>query len=309
MRQEVANNGFQWINVQKPTREEVAAIVEEFRFHELNIEDSLSKIQIPKIDRYENHVFVILHFPVAEQDKIPRSGQLAAYIGNGYLVTVHQGDLKPLVDLFEKCKQSDKARQELMGRSAGFLFHSIVDALTDDLLNLVRIVVGIIDDIEDIVFDEKVQAAKEISYLRRQITVLKRIAIPLRRTMAELTAKDIKRFSDQDLTAYYDDVNDHIDKVIDYIEESKETIEIYKDTDSMHGTDRSNKILAVLTIIFTLSMPATIMSSLYGMNVDIPVIGEQAQLLGGYTTFITVVAASGATAFGMLLYFHKIKWI
>jgi Mg2+ and Co2+ transporter CorA len=98
--------------------------------------------------------------------------------------------------------------------------------------------------------------------------VLRRIAIPLKRTVNEITAKDIGRFSEEDLTLYFDDVNDHIDKVIDTIEESKETIEIYKDTDYLHGTDRSNKILAILTIVFTLSMPVTIMSSLYGMNVD-----------------------------------------
>jgi magnesium transporter len=197
-----------------------------------------------------------------------------------------------------------------MGRSAGYLFHSIIDALTDDLLNLVRKIVGNIQDIEDVVFDEQANAASEISYIRRQITVLRRIAIPLKRTVNEIASKDIRKFSEEDLTLYFDDVNDHIDKVIDALEESKETIEIYKDTDYLHGTDRSNKILAILTIIFTLSMPVTIMSSLYGMNVDIPTI-EDASLhfLGRYTTFIVIVLGSSFIAVAMALYFRKIKWI
>ncbi|HEX2170684.1 MAG TPA: CorA family divalent cation transporter, partial [Nitrososphaera sp.] len=78
----------------------------------------------------------------------------------------------------------------------------------------------------------------------------------------------------------------------------------------LHGTDRSNKILAILTIIFTLSMPVTIMSSLYGMNVDIPTI-EDASLhfLGRYTTFIVIVLGSSFIAVAMALYFRKIKWI
>jgi magnesium transporter len=123
--------------------------------------------------------------------------------------------------------------------------------------------------------------------------------------------KDIKQFSDEDLTMYYDDVNDHIDKAIETIEESKETIEIYKDTDFMHATDRSNKILAVLTIIFTLSMPVTILSSLYGMNVDIPMLNESSSqlFLGRYTTFVVIVTGSVAAAGAMLAYFHKIRWI
>jgi magnesium transporter len=132
----------------------------------------------------------------------------------------------------------------------------------------------------------------------------------LKRTVNEIAAKDIRKFSEEDLTPYFDDVNDHIDKVIDTLEESKETVEIYKDTDYLHGTDRSNKILAILTIIFTLSMPVTIMSSLYGMNVDIPTIEDPSlQILGSYTTFILIVVGSSAIALIMALYFHRIKWI
>jgi magnesium transporter len=307
---EVKNNGFIWIDIAKPTRDEMKKLAERFPFHELNLEDCLSKIQIPKIDRYEDHVFVILNFPTLEKERIPRTSQLASFIGSGYLVTVHQGELKPVSEIFQQCIQSNKARQELMGRSAGYLFHSIIDALTDDLLNLVRKIVGNIEDIEDVVFDEQANAAGEISYIRRQITVLRRIAIPLKRTLAEITTKDIRRFSEEDLTLYFDDVNDHIDKVIDTLEESKETIEIYKDTDYLHGTDRSNKILAVLTIVFTLSLPVTIISSLYGMNVDIPVIEDEAlKFLGRYTTFIVIVIGSSAGAVAMALYFHKIRWI
>jgi magnesium transporter len=307
---EVKNNGFIWIDIAKPTRDEMKKLAERFPFHELNLEDCLSKIQIPKIDRYQDHVFVILNFPTLEKERIPRSSQLASFIGSGYLVTVHQGELKPISEIFQQCVQSNKARQELMGRSSGYLFHSIIDALTDDLLNLVRKIVGNIEDIEDVVFDEQANAAGEISYIRRQITVLRRIAIPLKRTLAEITAKDIRRFSEEDLTLYFDDINDHIDKVIDTLEESKETIEIYKDTDYLHGTDRSNKILAILTIVFTLSLPITIISSLYGMNVDIPTIEDESlKFLGRYTTFILIVIGSSAGAVAMALYFHKIRWI
>ncbi|MDQ3836846.1 MAG: hypothetical protein M3270_07930 [Thermoproteota archaeon] len=71
-------------------------------------------------------------------ERIPKPSQHAAFIGLGYLVTIHLGDLKPLSEILQQCAQSDKARQELMGRSAGYLFHTIFDALTDDLLNLVR---------------------------------------------------------------------------------------------------------------------------------------------------------------------------
>ena len=112
--QEIKNDGFTWVNVDKPTRADMKDLGQRFGFHELNLADCLSKIQIPKIDRYANHIFVILHFARAERESIPKSTQLAAFIGSGYLVTVHQEDLKPLAEMFEQCRSSDKARQELM---------------------------------------------------------------------------------------------------------------------------------------------------------------------------------------------------
>ena len=180
---EIKNNGFIWIEIAKPTRDEMKKLAERFPFHELNLEDCLSKIQIPKIDRYEDHVFVIVNFPTLEKERIPRSSQLAAFIGSGYLVTIHQGELKPISEIFQQCIRSDKARQELMGRSAGYLFHSIIDALTDDLLNLVRKIVGNIEDhihTEDRVALSNQHRATEILIMPDLISKGRRVVLPSR---------------------------------------------------------------------------------------------------------------------------------
>ncbi|AIC14195.1 magnesium transporter CorA family protein [Nitrososphaera viennensis] len=311
MLRQLENEGFVWVDISAPTREDMRELGRRFSFHELNLADCVSKIQIPKIDRYKTHVFVILHFPAVAQERVPKPSQLAAFLGLGYLVTVHQEDLKTVTDTFDACERSEGVRKELMGRSAGYLYHSLVDALVDELLNNVRKIMGNMEDIEDAVFDERVAVAREISYLRREVTSLRRIAIPMRRTLAELVAKDVQRFSEEDLTLYYDDVQDHIDKVIETLEESKDTIEIFKDTDFMHSSDRSNKILAVLTIIFTLSMPASIVGSFYGMNVPIPGGTENGPwtFLGPYTAFALIVLASSASAGAMMVYFRRLGWI
>jgi Mg2+ and Co2+ transporter CorA len=74
----ITNQRLTWVNSQKPTREKLNILEESYLFHELNIEDCLSKIQIPKIDRYEDHIFVILHFPsIDKRESIPRSTQHA----------------------------------------------------------------------------------------------------------------------------------------------------------------------------------------------------------------------------------------
>lgn len=306
----IKNNELIWIDVPNPDGGKMQSLGRMYPFHELNLDDCLSKTQIQKIDRYPDHIFIILHFPILEDQNVAKTSQLAIFMGSGYLVSVHQDDLKPLTELFNMCKEDDKERQELMGRSSGYLFHSIVDALVDDLVNIARMVKGNMADIEDAVFDERVSASKEISYLRRQIMALRRIAVPLQATLLEFGNRDIQRFSsEEDLVPYFDDVKDHVERAIRILDETRDTIEIFKDTDFMHGMEKSNKILAVLTIIFTLSIPATIISSFYGMNVSVPGGAGAWSFLGAYTAFIVVASISSAAALIMLWYFHRIEWI
>jgi magnesium transporter len=185
----ISSNGVLWINIQRPTFADINALGQKYPFHKLNLEDCLSKIQIPKIDRYENHIFAILHFPTPDKEKGFLFSQLAIFMGYDYLVTIHQGDLKALEELFNMCKNDEKQQQQqqqaIMGKSSGYLLHKIIDTLVDDLLHILMKVVGNIDDIEDSVFNERISIPRQISLLRREITTLRRVVIPLRRTVVD----------------------------------------------------------------------------------------------------------------------------
>ena len=305
---------FVWIDLQNPDRSDVEKLAEKYNFNALNIEDCMTKFELPKLDSYDDHFFVILHFPpLAQKIGISKNSQLSIFVGRDFLVTVHQGDLKPLVELVEICKTSiDQQRKDrLLGKSSGLLLHEILDVLVDDLLHTSRKIIANLDDIEDRVFDETKPVARSIALLRREINRLRRIANPLKKFVLEIT-KHVKRFSDNDdeLTLFYDDVIDHIDKVIETLEESRETMEIYKDTDFVLSTEKTNKVLAVLTIIFTLAIPSTVIGTFYGMNVDLPGgIGSNSMFLGPFTTFIIVIVASAIPAIMMFAYFKKLGWI
>ena len=275
----------------------------------------MTKFELPKLDSYDDHFFVILHFPpLSQKVGISKNSQLSIFLGKDFLVTVHQGDLKPLVDLVDICETgSDEQRKErLLGKSSGHLLHEIIDVLVDDLLHTSRKIIANLDEMEDRVFDETKPVARSIALLRREINRLRRIANPLKKFVLEI-AKNIKRFSEreeEELTLYFDDVIDHIDKVIETLEESRETMEIYKDTDFVLSTEKTNKVLAVLTIIFTLAIPSTVIGTFYGMNVDLPGgIGDSSTALGPFTTFIIVILASAIPAILMFAYFKKLGWI
>jgi magnesium transporter len=277
---------FVWIDLQNPDRNDVEKLAEKYNFNALNTQ----KIGISK------------------------NSQLSVFVGKDFLVTVHQGDLKPLVELVDICKSSSdqQRKNRLLGRSSGLLLHEILDVLVDDLLHTSRKIIANLDEIEDRVFDETKPVARSIALLRREINRLRRIANPLKKFVLEI-AKNVKRFSgsdDDELTLFYDDVIDHIDKVIETLEESRETMEIYKDTDFVLSTEKTNKVLAVLTIIFTLAIPSTVIGTFYGMNVDLPGgIGNNPMILGPFSTFIIVIIASAIPAIMMFAYFKKLGWI
>jgi magnesium transporter len=347
----ITNKDLTWINIENPTRESMREILRYgYHFHELNIADCLSKIQIPKIDRYRDYIFVILHFPTAtnttssphhfhsppQRDStiavITSSNtrkrkhshassstsslhlsQLSIFAGKNFLVTVHQGDLQPLNELFHECEEGDSSkRDEIMGKTSGYLLHKIIDVLVDDLFHLLMKIVGNLQDIEEAVFDDKVEVVREISLLRRDITALRRIVFPLSRIVSEISSRDIQKISEEeDLTEYYNDVEDHINKVLEVLESSRETIEIYKDTDFMLNTEKANQILGILTIVFTLSIPVAIIGTFYGMNINLSGEIETGPwtFLGTYTTLIIVLTISVASALVMYWYFRKVGWI
>ena len=305
---------FTWTDLQNPDRTDVEKLAARYDFNALNIEDGMTKFELPKLDSYDSHFFVILHFPpLSQRVGISRNSQLSVFLGRDFLVTLHQGDLEPLVELVRICiTGSDQQRRErLLGRSPGFLLHEIIDVLVDDLLHTSRKIIANLDEMEDRVFDEAKPVARSIALLRREINRLRRIATPLKRFVLEI-ARNVKRFSetDEELTLYFDDVIDHIDKVIETLEESRETMEIYKDTDFVLSTEKTNKVLAVLTMIFTLAIPATIIGTFYGMNVNLPGgIDDGLMFMGPFTTFILVIVASAIPAALMFAYFKRLGWI
>jgi len=311
----IQGEGFVWIDLQNPDREDVEELAKKYNFNELNIEDCMTKFELPKLDSYDDHFFVILHFPpLSKKVGVSKNSQLSVFLGKNFLITIHQGDLKPLVELAEICKTDlDQQKNDaLLKKSSGLLLHQIIDVLVDDLLHISRKIIANLDEIEDRVFDETKPVARNIALLRREINGLRRIVNPLKKFVLEI-AKNIKRFSERDddeLTLYFDDVIDHIDKVIETLEESRETMEIYKDTDFVLSTEKTNKVLAVLTIIFTLAIPSTVIGTFYGMNVNLPGgIEDNSVVLGPFTTFIIVIIASAIPAILMFTYFKKLGWI
>ncbi len=264
--------GVTWIDIAPPSQKEIDFLAENYHFHPLDLDDTLSRRQRPKIDEYKDYLFMVFHFPIySEGDKVIIASQISVFIGQDYLITIHKGVLKPLVKLFRECEIDEESREEYLGKGAGFLLYRILDRLVDYCQPILNKVGEGTEDVEDDIFrnEGKGDTVREMSRLRRDVIAFRRIIWPMRTVVGQMEPK-VRRFISINMSVYFGDLLDHLDKVWDGLDEYKEIIEGLNDTHDSISTNRTNKTLHLLTIVTTLMLPPTVVSSFFGMNIPLP---------------------------------------
>jgi len=292
-----------WLNIEVPTKEETDYLAENYPFHPLDLDDCLSRIQRPKIDIYDDYLFLVLHFPVFSVEmRVTTPSQVSVFIGEKYLITLHKGDLKPLVNLFNQCQTDEKIGQEHFGQGSAYLLYRIIDRLVDYCFPILNKIGGNIEAVEDAIFSVKVRGTvREISALRRDAISFRRIIWPMRAVIGSLEPK-IRRYAKMDMDVYFGDMVDHLDKIWDALDEYKEIIEGLNDTYDSIASNRTNEVMRMLTVIATILLPLTVIASLYGMNVPLPFQDSHYSFLIVFFIWAVVVA-------GMLYFFRRHHWI
>ena len=285
----VTENKVSWINIENPTPEDIAHLRRYYPFHPLDLEDCLSDIERPKVDEYEDYLFIVMHFPVYDPDKrISRISELDVFIGSGYLITVHRGELKPLIDLFRECQRDERARIRHMSKGAGQLLYGILDRAVDYIMRILGRVGERIGEVEDRIFTEDMRYIVEaISSIRRDVIALRRIIKPQIAVISNLERKDRPFIRE-------DELEDHRE-VIESLSATSESITSY----------RINETIRALTVISVLMLPLSVVAGIYGMNVLLPFAG------GGQNayTFYGILGVMAAMVVGLLLLFRWRKWI
>jgi magnesium transporter len=299
----ITHNGLTWVDIIHPGEEEIDFLRHNYGFHPLHLDDTLSKIQRPKIDDADDYTFIVVHFPVySKLVRITTPSEVDIYLGPSYLITVHLGNLKPLTRLFKQCAEDAPARATYMGRSAGYLLYTVVDKLVDYCFPILNKIDQNIEQIEDEIFEEKVRTTvQEISVVRRDVISFRRIIKPLVPVINSLERKS-RPFLHEDMDEYFGDIADHLSKIWDTLEDLKEVIEGLSDTVNSLTNNRTNEVIKVLTIISVILLPLTLITGIYGMNIDLPVQDHP-------LAFWFVILAMAVVIVGMLGFFKWRKWI
>ncbi|MEA2272300.1 MAG: magnesium transporter [Solirubrobacteraceae bacterium] len=294
--------GLRWIHIERPRASERAWLEEHFEFHPLDLEDVYSRNQRPKVDEYDDYLFIVLHFPRFDK-QVGRlnAAELDLFVGPDFLITLPNEPLQPLEFLFERCKTRDDLREQLFSKGPGYLLYRIVDDCVDASFPMLRKIGNKLERLEEDIFEDPSAAiARDLSNVKQEIINFRKIVRPQRAALRDL--ERTKRYIPADLEIYFDDINDANERVWDMLENFKEVVEGLEGTNESVLSHRLNDILRVLTAFSVILLPLTLIASVWGMNVKVP--GE-----GSIHAFWIIVATMVGLLTGMLLYFRHRDWL
>jgi magnesium transporter len=296
--------GLRWIQIERPGPAEVAWLDAEYPFHELDLEDVQSRRQRPKVDDYDDYLFVVLHFPWFDKaTERLYAAELNAFIGRDYLITLPNVELKPMANLFRRFEDDEEARAELFSKGAGYLFYEVLDAMYGYCFPILDSIGRKLDDIEDAIFEEgrHESVVRHLSNAKQEVISYRKIMKP-QRPVLRLLERDTVRFLAEDLEIYYDDLVDSSERIWDVLDNYKEVVEALESTNETVIAQRQNRILRILTVLTVLFLPLTFVTGLFGMNTGVP----WEQDLHGFWIVSAVLAALGG---GMIAAFKLARWL
>ena len=264
------HHGVTWVDVRHANSDVFAWLERTYHLHPAHLTESMQKVQHTEVEREDSYMFLVLHFPVFEPhtDKIS-AGQLGIFLGKNYLVTIHAETSPFINDLYTTCEHSSEQAKQYFGKGSAQLLHLLISRLLSSIEGMTGIVGSELDSIEESVFEGNTSEAQRISRLRQKIIRLRRL-VGSKRALLDDLAEQIDSFAGPGLSKYFSGNVKMANRLWEVTEEAEETIEIYKDADFTANTERTNRTLAILTLIFTFTIPVTVVGTLYGMNVPLP---------------------------------------
>ena len=301
----IQHGSLTWQHITNPSEDDYRYLLDEYQFHPLDIEDCRGTNQRPKIDEYDDYYFLILHFPYFDKgNKFVRIKEVKIFWGKNYIITIgksHWVVKKFFDEVREDLAEQDEETQNKMS-SSDLLLYNILDRLMLESYTLILRVGSEVDLINYDIFNKKARSIIElISITRRNIILLNTTFKPQLRVLHMFESGGIKGFVDPevlDMEDYWGNILDQYQKMFDLVEDYGELIEgLSKTFDSLQA-NKTNEIMKVLTYFSTIMLPLTVVTGLFGMNLDFPFVSNT-------TSFWAVVGAMVLLTVAMIIFFQR----
>ena len=293
---------FLWVGLFEPDEKLLAHIQEAFGLHDLAIEDAHNAHQRPKLEIYDDSMFVVLRTArlCDEGEHRIEFGETHVFLGPRYVITVRHGSLQSHVGLRARCE----AVPQMLAKGEGFVLHTLMDFIVDQYFPVTDALEEELDELEDEIFSGKFvrSVTARIYHLRRDLLSLKQAVTPLIEVSSRLS-RSTSDLIPPDTRPYFQDVHDHVVRIADLIESLQQLSHIALEANlaliSVSQNDDTKRLAAWAAI---LAVP-TLIAGLYGMNFKF--MPETEWAYGYPMAVLTMFIACG------LLYrwFRKVGWL
>ena len=289
-----------WIDLSAHDESELKLLAERFGFHPLTIEDCAHFDQRAKLEEYGDYLFIVMHgfFCPGSDPRELEPLELHAFLGKGYLVTVHEKPIPPLDAVWRRVLGD----AGLGRRGADFLYYLVIDAVVDTNFAHLDLLADALDEIEDAVLERPDRDdLAHIFALKRTLVTMRKTLSPQRDVLATLAKRGSAQVSDR-TSIYFRDVYDHLVRIYESIDAARDllgnALDVYL---SMVG-QRTNEIMKSLTLLSAIFLPLTFVTGFFGQNFEhMPFASDPLMW--------TMVAACVALPVSMLYWFKSRKWL
>ncbi|MDX2225679.1 MAG: magnesium/cobalt transporter CorA [Verrucomicrobiae bacterium] len=291
----IADKGLHvWIDLENPTPEESRLVLEDmFQFHPLAIEDCIQESSLPKVDDYEDYVFLVMHAVSFNRQDLFSAIECNLFIGREFLVTYHVEPMRSISVTMEKCRKMQMG----IAKAPDRLVHAILDMMVNNYNQVLDELSLELQEVEDNIFTvEEKDLMSSILRAKRELETLSQTIRPQRDVIGRLGMGELKVIRSPALP-YYRDIHGHLQKIDGQISSYKEQLFLTMDVYLNKVANKTNDIIRVLTILTAVTTPIMIVGTWYGMNFDgMPELHSRS----GYFTAMVVTLVSTAGIIGWM---------
>lgn len=297
------NNLVTWININGLSNvKEIETVGLHYNLHPLTLEDIVNTSQRPKIEEFENYLFIVFKMLFIKNEDELHYEHVSLIVGEDYVLTFQEADGDVFNDLRERL---NTAKGRIRRQGSDYLMYSLLDAVVDNYFTVIEVLGDKIEALETVLFQSRTSddgTPGEIQKLKQEILKIRRSIYPLREVINRMEKTDCS-FIEEKTHSYIRDLYDHIVQVSESVDLYREMIWSLMDMYMTIISNKMNEIMKVLTIIATIFIPLTFIAGIYGMNFkNMPELDTE----NGYYVLWTVMLI---LFIFMLIYFRRKRWL
>jgi len=284
-----------WFDLDTPNETELGFLEKHLKIHHLTLEDVVKQNQRPKIESFENYVYLVIHPLIRKEDLEIEPAEVDLLLGQNWLVTVRYG---PVPGLVEDARYHERIDQAL-ARGADFLLYVIVDLIVDSYFPLLDEIDEEIDRLEDALLEQAdIEDMNRLLTLKRTLVRIRRAVTPQREVFNQLTRHDFAFIRPQHLV-YFRDVYDHLIRIVEELDTLRETLSSVLEIYLASTSNQLNATMKRFTAWGTIFIVITAIAGIYGMNFKF-----MPELEWRYGYFV-VLGLMTVICLGLFFYFKK----